>query len=85
MGPDSNSFANLNPVDAAATLEGNASKDNFNSYNELFNDNACALTVNVWNIFYIVNNLKNQPLLQFKITNNSGDISTIETAFMRIV
>jgi len=85
MGPDSNSFANLNPVDAAATLEGNASKDNFNSYNELFNDNACALIADVWNIFSIVSNLKNQQLLQFKITNNSGGSSDIETAFMRIV
>ena len=35
--------------------------------------------------FTMVNVLKNQKLLQFKITNNSGDISTIETAFMRLV
>jgi len=51
----------------------------------LFNDNACALIADVWNIFYIANVLKNQKLLQFKITNNSGGNSDIETTFLRLV
>jgi len=48
-------------------------------------DTSEAMTADVWNIFSIVGRLSNQKLLQFEITNNSGDISTIETAFMRIV
>jgi hypothetical protein len=52
---------------------------------ELFSDNAESLTDDVWNIFMIANNLKDQKLLQFKITNNSGGSSNIETAFLRMV
>jgi len=52
---------------------------------ELLNDSAESLTADVWNIFYFNNMLENQKLLQFKVVNNSGGISTIETAFMRIV
>ena len=86
MGPDSLPFANLSPVNAAAQLRGNLSFEN-GSYamSELIIDAADTMTVDVWNIFYIANRLKGQKLLQFKITNNSGDISTIETAFMRLV
>jgi len=51
----------------------------------LFNDPAESLTADVWNIFIIHGTLKNQKLLQFKLTNNSGGSSDIETAFMRIV
>ena len=85
MGPDTESYANLNPVNAAATLTGNITKDNFNQFNELFNDSAQALTADVWNIFYIANVLKNQKLLQFKLTNNTGGDSDIEVMYMRIV
>ena len=51
----------------------------------MFVDSAETLTADVWNIFMILRTLRNQKLLQFKITNNSGGISTIETAFMRLV
>jgi len=85
MGPDSNSYANLSPVDAAVTLRGVEPSDIGGSMSNLFNDSAESLTADVWNIFIIQGTLKNQKLLQFKIVNNSGDISTIETAFMRIV
>ena len=86
MGPDANSFANLNPVNAAAVLRG-AGFDgrNVTVMEALVDDSVEALTADVWNIFYIGNMLKNQKLLQFQIVNNSGDISTIETAYMRIV
>ena len=84
MGPDSVSFANLSPVNAATTLRGlHAPQEK--SMDELFVDSAETCTVDVWNIFYIANVLTNQKLLQFKITNNSGGSSDIETAFMRIV
>jgi len=84
MGPDSLSFANLSPVNPAAILKGNSSVVPSTTDN-LFVDTSEALTADVWNIFYIFNRVKNQKLLQFKIVNNSGGISTIETAFMRLV
>jgi hypothetical protein len=85
MGPNSLSFANLNPVNAASNLRGNNLGVTPTGMDNLLIDAAENLTVDVWNIFYITGQLKNQKLLQFKIVNNSGDISTIETAFMRIV
>ena len=85
MGPDSNSFANLSPVDPASGLVGNLPQTNPNDFTSLFYEDAQALSANVWNIFFIANNLKDQKLLQFKIQNNSGSESDIETAYMRIV
>jgi len=85
MGPDSLSFANLSPVNPAAQLKGSMGQAAPQDFTGLFFDAAESMTVDVWNIFYIGSNLRNQKLLQFKITNSSGDISTIETAFMRIV
>mgnify|MGYP003151205021 CR=1 FL=1 len=84
MGPDAVSFANLSPVDAAATLTGQRD-ERAATFVTIFSDSAQALTVDVWNIFSFPNSLANQKLLQFQITNNSGDVSTIETAFMRLV
>ena len=83
MGPDSNSFANLSPINAAATLRGSPSHES-GTY-DLYTDASEAMTADVWNILYIGNALQNQKLLQFKITNNSGGSSDMETAFMRLV
>ena len=84
MGPDTNRFANLSPVNAGALLRG--------SYNDtsaviasVLADSAEALTADVWNIFVVGTRLKNQKMFQLKITNNSGGNSDIEFAFMRIV
>jgi len=85
MGPDSNSYANLNPVNAAANLKGAFSGFDDTTMDNLLFDSAEALTADVWNIFMIQGRLSNQKLLQFKLTNNSGGVSDIETAFMRIV
>ena len=85
MGPDTLNFANLNPVDAAATLVGCDNVTGNNSLYNLFTDTSQALTADVWNIFYIANILRNQKLLQFKVTNQSGGNSNIECAFMRMV
>lgn len=87
MGPDTNTFANLTPVDAASTLMGAWMGQNDQSYTfrGLFDDSAQALTANVWNIFNFVNLLKNQKLLQFKIVNNSGGNSDIDFAYLRMV
>jgi len=83
MGPDTGTFANLTPVNAAADLRGNLIDTA--TINDLFFDSAEALVANVWNIYPIQNVLKNQKLLQFKITNNSGGSSDIEFAFLRVV
>ena len=84
MGPDSNSFANLSPVNPNVLLRGNYKEDA--TFSDLISDSAEALTVDVWNIFSInAGKLANQKLLQFRIVNNSGDISTIATAFLRLV
>jgi hypothetical protein len=85
MGPDTQNFANLNPVNPAALLRGNLVGQDGAKFNDVLSDVSDGLTADVWNIFMIFNNLKNQKLLQFKITNNSGGESTIECAFMRLV
>jgi len=87
MGPDTNSFANLSPVDAAGSLKGAwlGRNDQSSTFYDLLNDTGEALIANVWNIFMVKGNLSNQKLLQFKIINNSGGASDIETAFMRLV
>lgn len=83
MGPDTVSFANLTPVNPASALRGRYHTGK--QLDELFSDTAELLTANVWHIFIITEVLQSQKLLQFKITNNSGGESTIETAFMRLV
>jgi hypothetical protein len=82
MGPDSDSFANLSPVNAATTLKGSLTST---SMGEILNDSSEALTSGKWAIFIIQDRLRNQKLLQFKIVNNSGGEADIETAFMRLV
>ena len=85
MGPNDLSFANLKPVNPASTLKGTLQTEP-GIFNNLFNDSSEALTADVWNIFPIGDGeLAGQKLLQISMTNNSGGISTIETAFMRIV
>jgi len=85
MGPDAVSFANLNPVNAAVTLQGNVSSIGSEFDFENLLSDTTSLTADVWNIFMIQNRLANQKLLQFKITNATGSSSDIETAYMRIV
>ena len=82
MGPDAISFANLSPVNAAAKLRGTSpeTSEALNLYDDIE-----VLVADVWNIFSIECRLKGQKLLQFKLTNSSGGISTVETAFMRLV
>jgi len=83
MGPNTVRFANLEPIDSGTALEvlyaGN------NGFNPGVDDGAESLTADVWNLFYVQDRLRNQKVLQFKITNNSGGSSNIETAFMRLV
>ena len=85
MGSDgTNKYANLSPLNDAANLRGTYPGISSN-VEELLNDSAESLAANVWNIIMVQNILKNQKLLQFKITNNSGGNSTVETCFLRSV
>ena len=84
MGPADFAYSNLRDVNAASTLRGNKSTAS-NAFGDMFDDNSEAMTADVWNIFIIEGILANQKLLQFKIVNNSGGDSNIETAFMRLV
>ena len=85
MGPDTNTFANLTPVNAAGNIRGANLDIEPSDFDTLFSDAAESLVVNVWNIRSIKSLLSNQKNLQFKITNNSGDVSNIEFAYMRVV
>ena len=86
MGPDDFSYANLSPVRPATTLRGGGfpamSGDDMDN---VLLDAGEDCGANVWNIFYLHLRVMSQKLLQFKIVNNSGGESTIETAFLRIV
>ena len=83
MGPDSNNYANLTPINPNSTLIGAPYANDDNA--TLYGDSAQSFTADVWNIISIQGRLRNQKLLQFRITNNSGGESSIETGFMRIV
>ena len=82
MGPDTNTFANLTPVNGGANLKGAVRRNDFDN---VLVDGGDSMTADVWNIFYIQNSLVGQKNMQFKITNNSGGESDIDFAFMRIV
>jgi hypothetical protein len=84
MGPDTLSYAGLTPINPASALRGNTSEYPVQMVTLLL-DSADSLTADVWNIFMVKDTLRNQKLLQFKITNNAGGDSNIETNFMRLV
>jgi len=83
MAPADFAYANLRDVNPASGLRGNI--QGATTMSTKLSDSAETLVVDVWNIFMITGNLHGQKLLQFKITNNSGAESDIETAFMRLV
>jgi hypothetical protein len=85
MGPDTVGFANLSPVEAGVNLRGTPAQGTPVDLENLYTDSAQTLTANFWSIFLIANNLQNQKNLQFRITNDSGGISTIEFGFMRLI
>ena len=85
MGPDTNRFANLSPVNSGSVLSGNVTTETTTGLGDLFHDAAESLTADVWNIFYIHRDLAHQKNMQFSITNNSGGNSDIQFAFMRMV
>ena len=86
MGPNIESgFANLSPLDASTLLYGNLGQRDPQDLTFLFYEDQIGLAQNVWNIFAIQHNLKNQRHMGFKITNNTGGVSDIEFAYMRTI
>jgi len=86
MGPTTNMYANLTPLDSNTLLKGsNALEGQGDDFNSLLSDSTQALTADVWNIFYINASFKDQKNLQMQIINNSGDISNIEFAYQRVI
>jgi hypothetical protein len=85
MGPDTQPFGNLQPVDAAASLR--VFKNLASGSADLADgvvDSSESLTADVWNIFYIPERCENQRNMQFQITNNAGGEADLEFAFMRL-
>ena len=87
MGPDTNSFANLTPVNAAERLQGAGAgvRGPADRLDDLFVDGADDMSANVWHVYTIFNVLANQKNMQFLITNSSGDASDIDFAYLRLV
>ena len=85
MGPETVPFANLTPISAASNLIGNAGQRDPNDLTALFTEDDIGMTADVWNIYYISNNLQNQKNMQFKLTNSNFGNSNFEFAFMRMV
>tara|TARA_Y100001937_G_scaffold84831_1_gene114730 strand:- start:1195 stop:1779 length:585 start_codon:yes stop_codon:yes gene_type:complete len=84
MGPDTTPYANLTPVNSGANLSivHNPANDNLVT---ALNDTLSA-GANVWNIVTILDGrCKDQLNMQISIENSSGDVSTIEFGFMRLI
>lgn len=82
MGPDTNAFANLRPINPASNLKGSVfGRDNLGDLLTA----TVTLTSDVWDIFCMDGLFTNQKNLQFKLTNSSGGNADIEVAFMRLV
>lgn len=84
MAPNTYSFANLTPVNAAVNLIGNMPQTTPSDFEVLFSSTN-SMTADVWNIFIIGDLLRDQKLLQFKLTNSSGGPSNIQFAALRVV
>ena len=84
MGPDTNTFANLTPVNGAAAIRV-IPVEGTDAFETAVDDAAENLTADVWNILFIQSRLTNQKMMQFQITNNSGGNSDITFAYLRMV
>jgi len=85
MGPAHNAYTNLAPVDAASTLKGSINDSGAPAISNILLDGGEVLVANVWNIFYIGDRVRGQKLMQFSIVNNSGGVSDITFAYLRVV
>ena len=84
MGPSTNYFANLTPINAGATLQG-AYDTNLTGLSDVVKAISFSATADVWNIISIQDRMLGQKVLQVKISNQSGDVSNIQFAYLRVV
>jgi hypothetical protein len=86
LGPDTEGYANLKPIASGnfPRLAGNLG-DDFNTFASALDDSAESLTVDVWNIFTILGNLRHNKNFQIQIVNNTGSPTTFQAGFMRLV
>ncbi len=84
FGPDTVPFANLTPIQPAETIK---IIDSIGGADEsLFDDTIAVNYANSWFIVTVLaNRAKGQKNLQVSVQNNSGDVSTIEFGFRRLV
>ena len=86
MGPETNYFANLTPVNAAVRLRGNGVWSGTGTgLGDILIDGTESLSADIWNIFLIQEKLASQKNMQIRIDNNSGGPSNIEFAYLRVV
>ena len=85
MGPDTESFANLTPVDPNAILRSNNSQATPDDWENIFSESGQVMTADVWNIFAIKNILADWQNMQFRVVNNTGSTVNLEFAFMRLL
>ena len=86
MGPSTNYFANLTPVNAAVRLRGNGVWSGTGTgLGDILIDGTESLSADIWNIFLIQEKLASQKNMQIRIDNNSGGPSNIEFAYLRVV
>lgn len=87
MGPDTNMYANLTPINAGEVLRGVTKPlEGTSIFASLLEDSAQDVSpANTWNVFTIQGIMKTQKLLQFQITNNTGGPCDIEFAYLRSV
>ena len=76
-------YANLTPPNGGSSLRGN--QIGASSLSDLLFDSADSLTADVWNIFMIKDQLRDQKSFQFKLTNNSGSEENLTFAYLRVV
>ena len=78
-------YANLTPPDGGANLRGQGDWYASSDFENLSSGTE-SLTADVWNIYTIINRVKDQKTIAFKITNSTGsEEATLQFAYLRVV
>ena len=86
FGPDTESFANLTPIAAAAPIRIiTTSRTPDETFDDALDDASELLVADAWVVFTILGRVKGQKNLQIKMTNNAGDPTNFEFAYRRLV
>ena len=74
----------ISPINAAAGIKV-IPIEGTDAFETAVDDAAEFLTADVWNILFIQNRLAGQKVMQFQIVNNSGGVSNITFAYLRVI